>query len=353
MTFRWRSGISAVISLTCLGLGVCLPGPVSAATPVSDNAIRVSPTSSNVTLSAGETSTTIDATVTNLTSSPLHVGLSSQDFSASSSQAGAIQLYGSGYNPHTNPHDLQTAVSFASPVILLAPKQTQKVVIALNDLSALAPGGHYGAVLFSPEPDYGSTGTNVSISSSVASLIFLSTSSGGTESLGLTSFSIGAVEFSLPRSTVLAFQDTGNTQTSPQGQLTLYGPTGKIVSTTVINPGAGLVLPGTIRLFTTELPLAGLRFARPGVYRLELQYNGRTDTTFTVVNKRFLYINVVVVIPFLLVCALLVLILKRYGSSMGKGLLWLLRLTEKLRKKKQAPPPPAEKPKHPPRLIQG
>ena len=355
MTRRWRSGISAVISLTCLGMALSLPGTALADNQISDDAIRVTPILSNVTLSNGQTSTTINATVTNLTSAPLHIALSSRDFSASATHAGAIQLFTAGYNPNTNPHSLQSAISFASPVILLGPKQTQKVHIELSNLSQLAAGGHYGAILFSPEPTPSTgSGTSVSIGSSVASLIFLTTASGGTDTLGLTSFSTDLIHFALPSAFYLAFQDTGNTQTSPQGQLTLYGPSGSLVSTTVINPGEGLVLPNTIRLFTIQLPLAGLRFARPGIYRLELQYRSRTGTTFTVVNKRFLYINFVVVVPLLLLCALLIFALIRYGSDIVDGLKWLCKHIGRLFKKKQAPPPaPPEKPKKPPRLIQG
>jgi len=353
---RGRSAISAVTSLACLALVLCLSSSALAAAPISSNAIRVTPTLSNISLSPGEITTTIVATVTNLTSQPLRVGLNSRDFSASETQPGAIQLYGAGYNPNTDPHGLQTTISFASPAILLAPNQTQKVAISLSNLSKLAPGGHYGAVLFRPEPTSANTnGGNISIGSSVASLIFLSTPSGGTAPLRLLSFSVGLVHFKLPSTFNLTFQDTGNTQTWPEGQLTLFGPSGSIVSTTVVNPGEGLVLPGTIRLFETQPLLKGLSFARPGIYRLELQYKGRTDTTFTVVNKRFLYINLTVIIPVLLLGALLIFALWRYGLDIIYGLERLFHRLKHLRKKKQvkAPPVEPEKPKKPTRLIQG
>jgi hypothetical protein len=355
MSLRWRSGISAVVSLTCLGLIASASVPVSAATtPTSNNAIRITPTLSNITLSPGETSTTIDATVTNLTTESLHVGLSSRDFSASQTQAGAVQFYGAGYNASTNPHSLQAAINFPAPFVSLAPKQTQKVTITLSNLSTLASGGHYSAVLFNPEPATTGTSSNISIGSSVASLIFLTTANGGTDKLALGSFSIGLLHFSLPSTTNLAFQETGNTQTSPQGQLTLYGPNGSIVSTAVVNPGEGLVLPGTVRLFPTQLPLKGLKFARPGIYRLQLQYRSRTSTTFTTVSKRFLYINLAVIIPAIILFVLLIFVLVRYGSKLFAVIRWLYRVIRRLfKKKKQTPPPAPEKPKKPTRLIQG
>jgi len=355
MILRWRSGISAVLSLTCLGLGLWLPDSVLAApTMPGNNAISIEPSSTNITLSPGESSTTITTRITNETSTPLHVGLSARDFSASQVQAGAIQFYGVGYNPNTNPHALQTSIDFPAPYIQLAPKETQKVTVSLNNLSKLAAGGHYGAILFSPQAGVGPATTNVSINSSVASLVFLSTASGGVQSLNLASFPVGMARLSLPKNTYLAFRNSGNTQTAPQGQLTLYSPNGSIVSTTVLNPGEGLVLPGTARLFTVQLTLRNLRFARPGIYRLELEYRSQTGTSFSVVNKRFLYINPTIVIPVIAALILIIALLRRYGSDMGDAILSTFKRFKRIFKKKQpVPEPPVEKPKKPRRLIQG
>lgn len=356
MSHRWRPVLCTALSLAGLGLGIGSPCLVSAlaTTPVGNNAIRVTPALTNISLAPNESSATTKVTLTDLTSAPTYVGLSSRDFSASESQAGAIQFYGNGYDPNTNPHALQPAISFPSPGVMLSPNQSLKVTVMLSNLTKLAPGGHYGAVLFSPEPGTGGSGKpNVSINSSVASMIFLSTASGGTVNLGLSSFSIKPLQFALPYNNYIALENSGNTQTSPVGQLTLFGPNGAVDSTTVLNPGQGLVLPGTVRLFTVQLPLVGLRFAWPGIYRMELQYRSQTDTTFKVMNKRFLYINMAVIVPVLLLLILLVFSVWRYGLAILRGFWRLFRRILRFFKKKQAPPPPQEKPKRPPRLIQG
>jgi hypothetical protein len=265
----------------------------------------------------GEISTTIVATVTNLTNSPLVIKLSAKDFGALISAPGAISFYGNKYNPNTNPHGLQNAISFSAPTITLAPKATQKIPIVLNNVNKLAAGGHYGAALFSPESLAASTSkTRVSLNSAVASLIFLKTASGGTQTLRLLPFSTSKLRFSLPTTNYVVFSDSGNTQTAPQGQLTLYSPSGGIVSTTVLNSGSGLTLPGTSRLFTISLPMHNMRFARPGIYRLELQYRNSSQTSFTIVNRSFYYINLYIFLPVVLFLIALLYFLRWHGTEL-------------------------------------
>jgi hypothetical protein len=316
---RWRSSITTGLSITALAItsGI-FPGVASAApSSTSINTLRVSPAISNIQLSPGETSATIVATVTNQTNSPLVVDITARDFGALITRAGAISFYGSGYNPATNPHGLQTSVSLLSPSLTLAPKTTEKVAVTLNSVNKLAAGGHYGAILFSPESLVASlSNTRVSIHSAVASLLFLKTASGGTQTLRLLPFSEGAVRFTMPSSNYIVFSDTGNTQTAPEGQLTLYGPSGGIISTTVINPGSGLILPGTSRLLTTALPLPNMRFARPGIYKVVLEYRNSSQTTFTVTTRSFYYINLYIFLPVVLLLVGLLYFLRWHGSEL-------------------------------------
>jgi len=345
---RFGAALSCFVLLLCTLLGMPTQ-PANAAAPTPSNAIRVSPALSNIQLSAGETSTTVIATVTNLTNEPLSIAIAARDFGASPISASSISLYGKGYNPATNPHGLQTVVSLADPQVALAPHETRKLPITLEHVDKLAAGGHYGAVLFSPSPATAvGAHTKVTIHSAVASLIFLKTASGGTQTLQLAPFSVSPIRFSLPATNYIAFKNTGNTQSAPQGQLTLYGPNGSIVSTTVLNPGSGLVLPGTSRLFTITLPAINQLLARPGVYRLELQYRDSSQSTFSVVNKRFFYPNLTLTIPALLLCLLAIYFLVRFGRKLLRA---VKSIAHVLKREKPAPEEP-KKPKKPP-LIQG
>lgn len=324
------------------------------ALPTSNNAIRISPALSNIQLSASETSVTIPAVVTNLTSLPLSVKLSARDFSASAAQAGTIQFYGTSYRPSSNPHGLQSNVGFTLSSVIVAPKSSRKINIHLNNLTSLAAGGHYGAILFSPERSLSNgSKTRISINSAAASLIFLTTASGGTQSIRLLPFSVSRIRFSLPLTNYIAFKNTGNTQTAPQGQLSLYGPRGALAGTSVLNPGSGLVLPDTSRPYTVALPLAHTKLAWPGIYRLQLQYRDGLQTRLATTNLSFVYINLWLVVPMLGICGAVIYLLKHYNPALltitGRCFGWLVRLI----KRPPPPPPPPPKPKKRPRLIQG
>jgi len=337
-----------------------ITGTAQAAQAQGNNTLRVSPALSNVQLTPGETSTTVAVMVSNLTTAPLVVGMSARDFGASPTNASTVNFYGTGYNPATNPHGLQNSVSFASPSVTIGPNSSEKVMITLNNIAHLAPGGHYGAILFSPESLAASSGgVKVAIRSAVASLLFLNTATGGTQALGLLPLSVGTLHFSLPSTSNIVLKNDGNTQSAPIGQLSLYGPSGSLVSTTVLNPGSGLVLPGSSTLFTVMLPLLHTRFARPGKYRLELQYRDSAQANFTVVNKEFFLINLWVIIPFILLCLLLAYLARRHGGKLPNALRWLVQgvkhVVQWVRRrfvKKQPPPPEPPKPKRP-KLIQG
>jgi hypothetical protein len=329
-------GIASAYLLACI-----LIPDIGVAATQSNNAIKVSPALSNIQLSANENDAKIETTVTNLTNVPLAVNVSSRDFTASNAAAGKISFYGTGYTSATNPHSLQNTITFATKQLNLVPHASQKVAVTLNGLSKLAPGGHYGAVLFTPAVSAARGGRRVMLQSSVASLIFLKTASGGTQNLQLETFTIGSVRFTSPSSSTIAFNNTGNTQTSPQGQLTLYGPGNNIISTTVLNPGSGLVLPGTSRPYTVALPLPNMRFAVPGYYHLDVQYLSDSQTQFSEVSKRYLFINPYIVIPFIALCLLLIFVIRKFGRKFAhaslRGSRHVARQIKKRKRKASAP----------------
>jgi hypothetical protein len=152
----------------------------------------------------------------------------------------------------------------------------------------------------------------------VASLLFLTTATGGTQNMTLSSFGIGAVRLSLPLSNNLIFNNSGNTQATPQGQLTLYSPTNKIIGTTVVNHNSGMVLPDSPGLFETNLSVQSNRFAMPGMYKLELQYKDSLSTKFTTLDYKFIYLNLWVIVPLLLILTVLIWIFKYCTSKVTK-----------------------------------
>jgi hypothetical protein len=349
-----KHGILTICTVGMLSM-LLIAGKTYAAPAEEAGAIRVSPAITNLQLKTTQTNATVTALITNLTDTSIAVALSSKDFGALN-ETGTVGLYSNSYNPSTNPHSLQGVVSFPSGTIALSPHQTQKVKIDLDDLDSLAVGGHFGAVLFTPEsPAADDSKPNVSIRSSVASLIFLTTATGGTSSLQLLSFHTGTVAFSLPSLNYVGFHNSGNTQAAVTGQITLYGPSGAIVSTAVVNPGSGLVLPGTSRVFPVALSLNHALFAMPGRYRLRLQYRAGVQRSLVTINDGFFYVNLAVIGPCILLVALLIYVVRKWGKRAIRSAVRLARkLVRLFRRKKPVPVPVVERPKkRRPPLIQG
>lgn len=300
--------LNACIGIFALAY-LLLPTSAASASAVSNNALQVSPSIVQIQLQPGQQTASYVAKLTNLTGDPLYISLSSRDFGALN-ESGNVSFYGKGYNPSTNPHGLQRSVSFSNGGVIVSPNSSQLVTVQINNVNKLAAGGHFGAALFSPSSVFGATNkSQISLHSSVASLIFLTTASGGTQNLQLLPFKVGSIRFSMPSTNYIVFKNSGNTQATPRGQLTLFNPRGQIMATQVINPGSGLILPGGSRLFQTNLPVKVSKYTFPGVYKLELQYKEANNAVFMTQTSSFLYLSWWEVIPGLVILVLAVVLL--------------------------------------------
>lgn len=293
---RYKRHIRATACLLVLAsfvsvLSAPFVGAQSAASTTPSSGIRITPAITQLQLQPSQTAVTLEYQVTNFTNQPLTISLGARDFGAFS-QSGSITLYGNGYNPASNPHGVQSYVSFPSPNVTIPANTTQQLSVNIQNASKLAPGGHYGAILFSPQSAFASTNNNhVNLSTSVAGLVFLTTAYGGTYGISASMSHTSRVLFNLPSSTYLVFNNTGNTQVIPQGQLTLFGPRSKILGTQVINTSSGLILSGGSRIFQVQLPVQNKWYTLPGIYHLKLQYKDNEATSFKTLNQTFLYIN--------------------------------------------------------------
>lgn len=310
------------------------------------NDLRVTPAITQLAIQPSQKTVDLAYTLTNQTNQPLSIALSARDFGALS-QNGSISFYSGSYNSSSNPHGIQAYVSFPSPNITIAPHASEQVSANIQNVSKLAPGGHYGAILFSPQGVFtNSNKDRVNLETSVAGIVFVTTASGGTMGVKATASHLGSVRFSLPSSQYVVFSDTGNTQTVPQGQLTLYGLSGQVLGTADINTASGLVLPGSSRIFTVTFPASKKWFALPGVYHMKLMYKDSTDASFKTINQSFIYINWLVTALCAVAIIIIVIVVRRL-------IIPLLKKLYSYVKKKRTPPAPPEKPKRPPRLIQG
>ena len=336
--------LSATLSLI-LYLGAYTGSVQAAPASIPNGSIRISPAITQLTVYPGQNTVNLEYTLSNLTTQPISVALSTRDFGALS-QNGSISLYSTGYNPSSNPHGIQAYTSFPLPNVTIAPHSSDQVRVDILNAAKLAPGGHYGAILFSPESVFASAGSDrVNLETSVAGIVFLTTATGGTMNINANLSHISSVLFSLPGSEYVAFSNTGNTQTVPQGQMTLYGLGGKVLGAADINTASGLVLPEGSRIFNVTLPPSNSWYLLPGIYHVKLTYKDSGQTAFKTIDQSFIYINWLIIALFIVIVLLAILIVRR-------GLLPLLRKLRTWIKKKRTPPTPPVKPNRPPRLIQ-
>ena len=239
------------------------------ASPGSGNGLKISPVRTDLTLNPGATQT-VDIIVQNVTSSTAILNVLINDFTASNDEKGdpAIIL-----NPSTSApsHGLK---QFIAPVgnITLQPNEQQDVKVDINIPLNAAGGGYFGAVRF--EPATNASGSNISLSASVASLILVKVSGNVIDKMSIASFDARKADkshsvFFSNKSidAVVRFKNSGNVQEEPFGKIILKKGNNIIASYEINNTDPrGNVLPDSIRKFTVSL---GNKVGSFGKYTVE------------------------------------------------------------------------------------
>lgn len=287
----------------------------AAAAPI--NGLTVSPAIEQLALTKGQTDASFTSRITNNTKAQLIIDVATNDFT-SLNNTGGISFFTSALS--NSPHGLANWMRPAFHQLALAPGATQSVLIDIPNVQSLAPGGHYGAVIYKVVSS-GSValGNKVSVNQEVSSLVFLTTSSGGTQAIQFNGLSLGALASAMPQSVNMVFTNTGNTQTSPQGLITVTGPGHKEVARGAINVNSGLILPGTSRLYSVALT-SEHKLVYPGIYHLRVVYSVPGAATTMSYTKSFLFVNqALLVVIGLVILAFIVIAYRRSSKSVPKA----------------------------------
>jgi len=225
---RLRSIVFAAASLA--SFAVASLAPVSAATATKSgaqpvgaaNGMKLSPLRTDITLQPG-TSGKVAVTVTNLTKATAMLQPIENDFIASGENgAPALVLDSNSYAPS---HSLKRFMVPLSNITVPA-GQEQTVSVTITVPKTAQAGGYFGALRFAPANLSGPAASGASVGESVASLILLTVPGPTVEQLTLTNFDIQqnggtATNFRTPNdlSLLLRFQNKGNLQESPFGQV--------------------------------------------------------------------------------------------------------------------------------------
>jgi hypothetical protein len=283
--------------------------PSSAVSP-SSSGLSVSPAITQASLTSNQTYLTLNETVTNISPIPLVINVHPQDFGSIGGTGTINFLSSTSYNPADNPHGLQNSVQLFSQKFTLAPGASYTEQINILGTESLAPGGHYGAIEYTPTAVVGVNNTKISTTPSVASLIFLTTAGGGTQNLHLNNILQSKLSFSLPKMTSFIMANSGNTQSTPIGYVSLSGLGHNLVAQAILNHNSLLVLPSSSILMSTSIPTHSTFLTLPGIYTLKFVYGYTGSSKLTTVSKSFLYINLFLIAFLIIVLIALVLVIR-------------------------------------------
>lgn len=196
----------------------------------------------------------------------------------------------------------------------LAPNGSLIVPVTIINTENLSPGGHYAAVKFTASAPFPNTsGDYITANEVVSTLVFLTTYGHVIQAVRLEPLQLSWLTLQIPSSIHLVFDNIGNTQTVPQGLVTINNPFHHEVVKGLINIGSGLVLPATSRLYTVSL-ISNHTFSYPGIYTLKVSYQLAGSQSISTITKHFLYINEPLVIGVAVIVVIVIFwLIRRYG----------------------------------------
>ena len=280
--------ISSVIIGLTLSLGLCLAvfGQSAVAQQAEGGAhtLRISPLRSDIEINPGE-SRIIKITVTNPTDKPIDVLPVVNDFVAQDEDGTPALLLND--NSHANHHSFKRLTKAIDSVAIPA-KESRSIEVEISTPPSLEPGGYFGAVRLTPAD---TSGGQVNMSASVASLILMRVKGDAPERLNLTNFDVqqqGSSKRMLfdsdNLSILVRFENTGGVQLSPTGKISVM-KSGDVVFETDFNDKIqhDLVLPDSARRW--NIPIEGL--GGMGLYTATATFTYGSNNRTVEVTKSF------------------------------------------------------------------
>ena len=188
------------------------------------------------------------------------------------------------------------------PDLTLSAGEAKTTTVTIDVPSNASPGGHYGVIRFTGSAQSAS-GTSVSLSASVGTLVLLNVPGKQNISASLTSFytakngkQTSTFEYG-PVTFVERIQNNGNVHIQPIGTVRVTDTLGHQVAVLSVNPTSGNILPNSTRRFQQILNTKHLF----GHYKAEanITYNGQNlnkTISFWVIPYKMILIVIGVII---------------------------------------------------------
>jgi len=202
----------------------------------------------------------------------------------------------------------------------LVPQEVKTAKVTINVPEDATPGGHYAAILIGNRPPEGvSEGGTVNVTSSVATLVFLTVSGDVIEKGRIREFSTEKSVYEKAEARFsLRFENQGNVHLLPHGNIIITNMFGKergVIPVNEENKNYGNVLPESVREFsfvwTSEAGMWDI-----GRYKAEVMLVYGKEMKQTAISSTYFY--VIPIVPLLQVVVVFLAIILFFG--------WAVRL---------------------------
>ncbi len=249
---RFIAALLVVIMTAFAGMGLGF------AQEQGGSGVQISPTRTEMSVQPGEQKD-FDISVKNVTQGPITVKSYFNDFE-SDNVTGEPKII---VDPNRQlPNSMKGFVKGLSDFDL-AKDETKQVKLTVDVPADATPGGYYGVVRFAAVPKGENTdeaNTQVSLTASVASLLFVEVSGNITEQIQIDSVKVfkddkgGTIFFSPPNKSEIAITNKGNSFAKPFGRITVSRGNSEVYAYELNNKEPrGTVLPNSSRTFSDEI----------------------------------------------------------------------------------------------------
>lgn len=246
--------------------------------------ITISPLLRDITLGPGLIETSTEITIQNNTDQTVRASLQLVDLRA-------LAVYGGNTLDKaglTDKYDLAKWLSLpGGDSIIIANRQTVKVKVNVANRPDLSPGGHYGAIIVTTEPEFSTPKSTVSVNQQLVSLLFVKKLGGEIYSMQLEASNYKSIA-NIPNEFTSTFKNTGNVHVVPRGYIEITDPQGKLIAKGTINQDSLNILPGGLRRIITNMQTIS-QPTRSGSYKVTTFYRLDGEKDFKQYSQSFEY----------------------------------------------------------------
>ena len=297
--------LGAVLALLPLSPVMAATNTPAQANNTAGQALEISPPLLTLNASPGQVVRT-QISLRDVSSSDLIVKGQVNDFVAAGEDGTPKILFNEN---QASPFSIKTWVTNL-PQLLMKPREIRSLPVTIHVPANASPGGHYGVIRFTATaPDL--SGSGVSLSASLGTLVLLTISGNTKEQLSFASFTAenGGKAHALFEGTPINFvtrlKNTGNVQEQPVGQIIVKDMFGKTIGGQNVNLEQRYVLPDSIRRFESPFDSSVIGNKRLfGHYTATLTVKYGNATRLTLTAKKSFW-----VIPYRLILGIIIVLI--------------------------------------------